>query len=119
MKLYKLIVIILALPLLLVILFSCEKETLEPYEFAGDVSYSSDIIPIFESKCIGCHAGNREPNLITGEAYESLRSGNYLTPADESALLFSGMTADDHPVKPSEEEKQKILKWIKDGAPEN
>jgi hypothetical protein len=119
MKIYKLIIRLLALPLLVFFLYSCEKETLEPYEFAGEVSYTDDIVPIFENKCVGCHGGTREPNLSTGTAHETLKAGNYLTPANESALLYSGMTADDHPVKPSEEEKQKILKWIKDGAPEN
>jgi len=63
---------------LLMLLTACEYEFIVPtppvpVPPAGDtISYSQDIQPIFDAKCINCHAGSIAPNLKTGQSYSAL-----------------------------------------------
>ena len=40
------------------------------------ISYSQDIQPIFNAKCVTCHAGSITPDLTAGQSYNALCSGN-------------------------------------------
>ena len=53
----------------------------KPVEDVGVVTFSADIIPIFNTSCnaIGCHsAGGQKPNLTSANAYTSLTTGGYV-----------------------------------------
>ena len=85
------------------------------------MSFSADVVPIFESKCTRCHGGTRPPDLTAENAYLSLTSGNYLdTEIPEESYLYKKIDgngsmseyADDH-------DRAVILKWIEQGAEEN
>ena len=107
------------------LVFSCEKVTLEfpEIELPDSLSFSLDIIPIFEEKCISCHAGNISPNLSAVIAYDNLITGGYvsqdttITPA-ESSLLYQKLKGS-HDDRATQIDKAKILEWIKQGAKDN
>lgn len=67
---------------LLAILTACEYDyiipTPPPPVIVGDtISYSQDIQPIFNAKCISCHSGTN-PVLTSGASYNALISGNFV-----------------------------------------
>ena len=100
--------------------------TLEPpeIELPDTVSFSLDIIPIFEEKCISCHYGIINPDLTADNAYESLINGGYVSqdttilPA-ESSLIYKKLQSSGHNNRATETEKAKILEWIKQGSKNN
>jgi hypothetical protein len=107
--------------LLLVLVASCTK-----YQFAVDcpegtegMSYSSDIQPIFDANCLGCHSGANDPALSAGSSYDALIDGGYVDtdlPCESSLYqVFSGT----HDGRATEEEVLMILGWIQDGAEDN
>lgn len=102
-------------------IFSCEKATLVPEEVDLEipVSFEQEIIPIFDSKCVGCHNGNRKPDLRAEFAYESLTTEGYIDTlnAEQSDIMVT--LYDSHDSRATETEKNKILAWIKQGAENN
>ena len=96
---------------------SCEKVTYEKQEFTGTVKFSADIQPIFDNNCVSCHSGSLAPNLSDGKSFSSLVPGyvNLTTPAD-SKLYKQLTTNSSHIPRTTDLEKQKILKWIEQGA---
>jgi len=98
-------------------------------EITTDVSFSKDIVPIFNSKCSisGCHnTGGHIPDLTTEKAYSGIINGNYAdlaTPANSSLYLWlTGKKPTAMPVggtsNPSNV-NQLVLAWIKQGAKNN
>jgi hypothetical protein len=97
-----------------------------------DVSFSEDIMPIFEATCLECH-GEAEDGEIVLEAQLDLRTweavmagsefGSVIEPGnpDESYLLESvemgDMPEDGEPLSP--EQVDLIRQWIIAGAPNN
>lgn len=63
---------------LLMLLTACEYDFITPTPPAptppadDTISYSQDIQPIFDAKCISCHAGSIPPNLKSGQSYSQL-----------------------------------------------
>jgi hypothetical protein len=98
------------------LLYSCEKESIKPIK-VETASFSKDIQPIF-SKCTDCHNGSRNPNLLVGKAYNSLKTGGYynLTDPPQSIIYLQLTTNQSHISRASDLDKQKILLWIKLGA---
>jgi len=89
-------------------------------EGRSGMSFSNDIQPIFNNKCVSCHAGNQPPDLSDGWSYEELMDGDYVSEAEfacESSLyqVFSGT----HSGRVTEEELLEILGWIQEGAKDN
>ena len=91
-----------------------------------DVSFKTHVLPILVSKCATpeCHDGSRIPNLLSENAYNSLKSGGYynLTFPDESKLYTAIDRGVEGLIMPpsgalSELDKQLILVWITKGAP--
>lgn len=94
----------------------------------GVVTFSGDVLPIFESKCVVCHG-----NLggWDGSTYEStMTTGNnapVVVPDDpENSLLAQKMlgTHEEGTIMPpsgklSDDEIQVVLDWIADGAKDN
>lgn len=99
----------------------------EDEEFSGEVSFNSDIIPIFNKDCntSGCHiSGGIKPDLSPSSAYNSLQNGNYIDVEnpEESALYqwMKGNKSVPMPVSgPNISYNAKVLAWIKQGSLNN
>ena len=99
---------------------ACEKHTyvIEPPEIISGISYSQDIQPIFDSKCVRCHAGSTSPDLRQVNSYSALSNGGYLSlPAEESGL-YKAIVDNMHSSFTNQDEKNKIYSWLADGAKE-
>lgn len=106
---------------------SCYYDAILPPEIAGDISFSEDIIPIFNQSCnsAGCHnTGGIPPDLTPANAYNALISGNYLNVASpensELYLWMRGERALDMPLSgPNATYNATVLAWIRQGALNN
>ena len=93
------------------------------------VSFSNDIMPIFNASCNtpGCHnTGGKAPDLSTGKAYASLTIGNYLNlAAPDQSVLYLYLTGKKTPQMPlgaaanPSNLNNLTLAWIKQGAKNN
>lgn len=109
---------------LCILLTSCEYDTIEPtppppVPPAGDtISYSQDIQPFFDAKCVSCHQGGTPPNLKPAVSYNQLVSGNYFIAGNpEASALY--ITCKTDPVMvpyTSAENLNLIYRWIYAGA---
>jgi hypothetical protein len=94
-------------------------------EITRTVSFSSDIIPIFNSDCngSGCHSsGGKAPDLSAANAYNAL--GNYINTSDpaksELYLWMTGKKGIPMPVSGiNKDYNALILAWIKQGGNNN
>ena len=123
---FKAIINISLIPALILIIFgSCEKfeikstiiDPKKPYYF------NSDILPIIEkNSCasVSCHGGPVKPDLSSANAYNSLKSGGYITGSNpEATKLYKQLTTKStHSKLTTPDEKKYILYWITQGAPE-
>jgi hypothetical protein len=110
---------IIVTSIMLFFITSCEKYTIPKPEVPEDISFSGDIIPIFENSCVSCHSGGIPPDLNPEVAYEELIDGGYVNTADpESSELYTKLLGS-HSSRATEEEKLLILQWITEGALEN
>ena len=108
--------------------FSCEYEQVEPItELPTDVSFQTDLIPIFNQSCntAGCHnAGGIAPDLSEGNAYTVLVNGNMLDLNNaENSILYKRMIDVQSPMPLSgilsKSQTNKVLVWIREGALNN
>ena len=107
--------------ILLAGMWSCQWETIVPEEIIidGSVSYATDIAPVFDTKCTGCHGGGISPNLMADKSWSELTSKGLVVPGDlDGSELMSRINAD-HGATLSLEEKALVTKWIEDGAENN
>ncbi len=101
---------------------SCEKhsylvETVNP----GDsISLQTDVQPVFTDKCVRCHTGSgtAKLDLRAGNSYTSLLNRGYITPPDSTCTLFVTIYGG-HNATLLDNEKQKILIWVIQGAQNN
>jgi hypothetical protein len=118
------------LGMLMLIMNACYYDEVLPQESVGDVgemSFSADIIPIFNASCnvSGCHnQGGQKPNLSAAGAYTSLINGGYInTTNPENSSLYKWMKGENGtpmPVSGSNETyNAKVLAWIEQGALNN
>lgn len=103
---------------------SCTYDEIEPQavNVEGAVSFSGDLVPIFEANCIECHsAGTQEPVLTDEFAYDELVGGSYINTSspEESRLMKKLNSGHPDPLTPTEAEKAIILQWIEQGAFDN
>jgi len=108
-----------------IILFNgCEKKYIDltPPETASNdsISFSKDIVPIFNSKCVGCHGtGGQTPILVASVAYQNLTTGNFVNTSNPAAsLMYVEITAAQMG-NCTQAETDKILTWIQNGSPNN
>ena len=112
------------------LLAGCYKDKtviLDTTEITRPVTFSTDIIPIFNKSCSvsGCHSnGGQVPDLSASKAYNSLIVGNYIdktTP--ENSTIYKKMTGKKGTVMPvsgmNKDYNALILAWIKQGAKNN
>ncbi len=101
------------------ILSSCEKVVYPPIDRPVDVSYKSDVQPIWDAKCVSCHGGGLSPTLTPEVSYNELINGGYVnTDNPEDSELMQKLYGS-HDARASEAEKQTTLVWIEEGAKNN
>lgn len=109
--------------MLLAGLGACEYDTLTPkeIELPEEISFATDLAPVFEANCAGCHGGGIAPNFKANESYGALTGGGYLdTNNPEESKLITKINVPHPSSDPlSLAEKAMILKWIEDGAKNN
>lgn len=102
--------------------FIVEEEVIDPEDpDAPEVSFSTQIVPIFSAKCTACHyTGNQMPDLTPDNAYNSLNSSRYVnTSAPETSLIYTKPHPSGNHMKYSEAEAALVLTWITQGAQNN
>ena len=108
----------------------CYKDVISPGSDPNGppqfVSFSGDLIPIFNTSCNsnGCHDAvpAHKPSLVPDKAYNALISGGYVNTAvpHESTVYVVCKTGQMPPTGPLKvTDTQKILDWIRNGAPNN
>ncbi len=107
--------------------WSCQWHKIEPVKavpgnLTDTISFSADIQPIFDSKCISCHA-NQSPYLTADKSYESLVNGGYINTTDpEKSGIYTRLHDDQHPSPSgtfSQSEMNLLLTWLQQGALNN
>lgn len=99
-----------------------EEEIIPPPD---DVSYSEDIMPLWNSDCVSCHKGTIAPDLRNEVSYDELLNG-YVIPnnSDDSVLYKSLLGIDGISLMPPDgiwsQNKINLVKaWIDQGAKNN
>jgi hypothetical protein len=126
----KLILLLCSAVLAGLILSGCYKDIIHPGADPNgppqSVSFSGDLIPIFNKSCnsSGCHDGvpTKNPSLSPDKAYNALMSGGYInTLVPGNSSIYLSVKDNSMPIGGSltAAEKQKILDWIRNGAPNN
>ena len=119
---------LLFMVLLITSLYSCEyEEMVPPSTLPENVSFSSDLIPIFNQSCnsTGCHSVDGiSPDLSEGNAYTDIIDGNLIDLNNaENSILYMRMTDVQSPMPVSgilsETQTNKVLVWIREGAQNN
>lgn len=88
-----------------------------------EVSYSSEIQPIFTTNCLDCHSSSLKPDLRPGYSYDALLPDYVIVGDAEGSVLYQSLPGIGHPDRSvpdlSGEEIALIKKWIDDGAEDN
>ena len=108
----------------------CYKDIISPGQDPNGppqpVSFSGDLLPIFTASCSlsGCHdvVPAHKPSLVAEKAYSALVDGGYVnTAVPHSSLIYTEIKSGSMPpggaLKASD--TQKVLDWIRNGAPNN
>jgi len=108
---------------------SCEKEYYVPFERdISDVSFTDDLIPIFDASCnmVGCHnTGGYSPDLTAANAYDDLYDEDMIDLNNpENSLLYTSMKGLSSPTMPfsgplPNGEPEAVLVWIQEGGLNN
>ena len=113
----------LILTLFLAIITACEKVVFEPIEISNDdVSYATQIQPIWDAKCISCHPPSKSLDLTPANSYNELVP-DYVTVADsanpDNSKLYRKLVSSSHTPRTTDLDKATIEKWISQGVPNN
>jgi hypothetical protein len=110
----------------LAMLTACEYDMVIPEKappvIVGDtISYTQDIQPIFDAKCVNCHPAFAEPDLTSGNSYNALINGNYVVAEkpNESLLYTKCKPGGSMATHVSAEELILIGRWINAGVKNN
>jgi hypothetical protein len=120
----------LGILLLAVILPGCYKDIISPGSDPNGppqfVSFSGDLIPLFNKSCnmSGCHDAvpSHAPSLVPDKAYNALINGGFVNTAipTESVIYIETKSGAMPPTGAlPASDTQKILDWIRNGAPNN
>ena len=125
MKRTNIINLLLLLVMVVLITNSCEYEYIQPEgaPIPDVVSFSTDIIPIFNSSCNTgpCHStGGESPDLTAANAYQSLFDNNLIDTAQpENSILYQEISSGGMKSYSTSSNTELILTWIKQGAKNN
>jgi hypothetical protein len=119
-KISKTLLLFFSIVMAAIYFVSCTKHSyLDVIDIPETASFSKEVQPIFNAKCVSCHGGSTSPDLRAGNSYKALKEGGYATmPAQESKLFTFGFSGD-HAAYSTSQEKGIILAWIIDGAEDN
>ena len=118
----------LAMLMLMLSLTGCYyDEVIEPTPLPPDfeASFATDIQPIFNQNCIGCHGGAINPDLRSGSSYAALTNGGFVVPSDAvNSILYKSLKGEGAAVMPpsgaiSTAKINLVKSWIEDGALNN
>ena len=119
-KILKNLFLLFSIAATLIYFTSCEKYSyiIEPVVPPEDpVFYNLDIQPVFDAKCVRCHAGALSPDLRPDNSYKALSEGGYITlPAEGCKLYDYVINKTSHASYTSQEEKGTIYAWLLQGA---
>lgn len=101
--------------------------TAESAPAGATVSFANDILPLLQSRCLGCHGGDRTSAGLSIKSYADVMSGSengpVITAGDaENSLLVELVTTQKMPKrgpKLTPAEVQLITDWINQGALDN
>lgn len=96
-------------------------------EVVGDVSYSSQIAPMFAESCVSCHGDETQEAGLRLDTYEAVMAGSeYGTVVEagspENSLLLDMIAAGEMPQEddPWDEDQVDLVRdWISEGAENN
>jgi mono/diheme cytochrome c family protein len=91
------------------------------------VSFAADILPIFESRCVSCHGGNRTEEGLSLRTYADVMTGSehgaVITPgnATNSGLVEMVVTQEmpKRGPKLTPDQIQLLIDWVNQGALDN
>ncbi len=94
---------------------------------SSEVSFSKDILPVLQSRCINCHGGQRTSEGLDMKTYESLmagsQNGSVISPGDAANSSFVTLAAEGKMPKRGPKltpaEVQLLTDWVNAGAPNN
>jgi hypothetical protein len=94
---------------------------------AGEVSYSADVLPILESRCIQCHGGDKTEGELLMLTYDQLMAGGedgvVVVPGDADNSLMAQLLIEQKMPKRGPKltpaQTQIIVDWINQGALNN
>jgi mono/diheme cytochrome c family protein len=102
-------------------------DTPVPSEATGEVSFASDVLPIFERRCVNCHGGEKTEEGLVLKSHADVITGSWNGPVvepgnAEGSFLVEQVVKGKMPKKgprllPSE--IRIISNWIQAGAPNN
>lgn len=130
MDIKKSLVMMSTLVMFFLLLNSCYYDQILPVETdisdVGEMSFSGDIIPIFNQSCnnAGCHNGAVSPDLRPANAYNALTNGGFIDKNNpQNSELYQWMRGNRSmpmPLSgPNSDYNAKILAWITQGALNN
>jgi mono/diheme cytochrome c family protein len=94
---------------------------------AASVSFSNDILPMLQSRCVNCHGGQRTEKDLNLNSYDGVMAGSengpVVTPGDAAnspmaELVANGKMPKRGP-KLTPDQVQLIVDWINQGAQNN
>ena len=99
----------------------------EPAVEGATVSFTNDILPIFESRCINCHGGDKTQEGLDLKTHAALMAGSdngsVITPGDiANSLLVELVVSQKMPKrgpKLTPPQVQLITDWVNQGALDN
>jgi len=110
----------------IILLGACEYATIQPDipppPPPGDsTSFSLEVQPIFDAKCVICHKGTTAPDLRAEMSYNSLMQGNYVVPfkSAESILYICVLPGGSMASYSTPGYNATIKYWIDEGAKNN
>lgn len=88
-----------------------------------NVSFNTDVQPIFTTNCITCHTSSLSPDLRAGFSYNALVPSYVIAGNPENSKLFQNLPGIGHPLNVGFELSDKdvaiIYAWIEQGAENN
>ena len=107
------------------ILESCYYEKYPVVEpTTKDVSFATDIQPIFNANCISCHAGSLNPDLREGNSYNAITGSGLVVAKDlDGSELYQRLLGNGNVMPPSgalsATKVDLFRQWILQGAKNN
>lgn len=108
----------------------CYKDIISPGQDPNGppqaVSFSGDLLPMFVANCSssGCHDAvpAHKPSLVADKAYNAIVSGGFVnTAVPHNSTIYTEIKSGSMPPSGALKatDMQKVLDWIRNGAPNN